>query len=95
MFCGRIPNDACVATQPNPSRGNSHTHIVWGEKRPESWKHWEANVCEARFSAGLRAAGRVGQKEGLVRLFKETRSSEVLRRDCRRGPGGVILVRLA
>lgn len=31
------------------------THMVWGVKRLESWKHWEAIAWEARFRAGLRA----------------------------------------
>lgn len=30
------------------------THMVWGVKRLESWKHWEA-IAWAEFRAGLRA----------------------------------------
>lgn len=35
--------------------------MVWGVKRLESWKHWEAIAWEARFRAGLRA----GIKRGI------------------------------
>lgn len=35
-------------------------YMVWGVKRLESWKHWEAIAWEARFRAGLRAVRAAG-----------------------------------
>lgn len=59
---GRVDVEKGVAGPRGTARDRTSplVYMVWGVKRLESWKHWEAIAWEARFRAGLRAVRAAG-----------------------------------